>query len=66
MITFYNEKGQRLGQAWSVMKCKKARERENHTPHSHNPEFAMYGPYMCEGYPKSHVYDTPPRKPANP
>jgi len=75
MNTYYDKKGKVLGQAWSTMDCNKVHGNRNttpptephqeHEPHSHNPEFAMYGPYMCAGYPEVDVFETPPRKPVN-
>lgn len=66
MNGYYDEAGTPLGRAWSAIKCKDAEAGEVHHPHSHNPEFASYGPYMCEGYPKILLFDTPKRKPVNP
>jgi hypothetical protein len=63
--TYYDEKGEVLGRAWSTMTCRKADSGDEHEPHSHNPEFASYGPYMCEGFPKTLLFDTKPRKPVN-
>lgn len=64
MKTFYDVKGKVMGHAWSAaIKCNKE---EEHKPHSHNPEFACYGPYMCSGIPSVKLYETPPRKPVNP
>lgn len=65
MNTYYSKKGKVLGRAWSFMTCKKVRNGEDHKPHSHNPEFAMYGPYFCCGFPIKKIYDTKPRKPVN-
>lgn len=63
MNIYYNKKGKILGRAWSAaINCKKT---EEHKPHPHDPEFAMYGPYMCAGLPRVKLYDTPPRKPIN-
>jgi hypothetical protein len=60
MNTYYTKAGKVLGRAWSTMEC---RSSEEHIPHSHNPQFAMYGPYMCAGIPVVELYETPPRKP---
>ena len=65
MDTFYSKKGKVLGRAWSLMTCKRVLSLEPHKPHSHYPEFAMYGPYLCHGYPKKKVYKTKDRKPIN-
>jgi hypothetical protein len=65
MKTYYSKKGKVLGGAWGYMTCKRNAAGVEHKPHSHNPEYAMYGPYMCGGFPVKKVYDTPPRKPAN-
>lgn len=64
MITYYDESGNILGQAWSHMNC---RIKEKHTPHSHYPPHAIYGPYMCPGNPETPIYKTSPidRKPVN-
>lgn len=65
MNTYYNEAGKKLGVAWSTMMCGKSDEKEDHKPHSHDPQYACYGPYMCGGYPVIDLYDTPKRKPVN-
>jgi hypothetical protein len=65
MDTYYTRAGKVLGRAWSTMRCRDADAKVEHKPHSHNPEHAMYGPYMCGGYPKVDLYNTKPRKPVN-
>lgn len=67
MDTFYDKKGKVLGHAWSaaIDSCHKTLHKEKHKPHPFSPEFAMYGPYMCAGYPPVKMYDQPPRKPVN-
>lgn len=63
MDVFYDKAGNVLGRAYSAaIKCKKT---EDHPPHSHNPEHALHGPYMCSGVPETKLYTTPPRKPVN-
>lgn len=67
MDTFYNEAGEELGHAYSaaIDSCNKSRDKEEHEPHSFHPDFAMYGPYMCAGWPKIKLYNQPLRKPVN-
>lgn len=65
MDTYYSKNGTSIGEAWSTMTCKKVESREKHDPHSYDPEFAMYGPYMCEGFPRVALYLTKDRKPVN-
>jgi len=67
METYYDEEGKVLGKAWSTMVCwlGPGKEAEDHKPHVHNPQHAMYGPYMCSGFPQVKLFDTPPRKPVN-
>lgn len=65
MNTYYDEGGKTLGQAWSTMTCRHVSAGIEHKPHAHNPQYACYGPYMCEGYPKTLLFDSKPRKPVN-
>ena len=65
MDTYYDEEGNRLGSAWSTATCTDANKGVEHKPHSHDPEFAFFGPYMCEGFPPILLFDTKPRKPVN-
>lgn len=67
MDTFYNEAGKKLGQAYSasIDACGDSKAKVEHKPHPFHPEFAMYGPYMCAGWPKIKLYDQPKRKPVN-
>lgn len=58
----YTERGNVLGKAWSLMRCG---DKTDHFTHVHDPEHAMYGPYICPGFPEIKIYDTPPRKPVN-
>lgn len=65
MHRYYNKKGRLVGRAWALATCNNARSFMQHKPHSHNPPFTSYGPYMCEGYPARKIYDQPKRKPVN-
>ena len=64
MLTFYDKKGKYLGEAYSA-ELGPCNKKEEHKPHSYNPEFACYGPYMCEGVPAVKLFTTKPRKPVN-
>lgn len=69
MEIYYNKDGKQLGRAWGFSRCWGGYGKpapENHNPHSHDPMYAMYGPYFCPGYPEVEVYDAPPRQPLNP
>ena len=67
MVTFYNEAGEKLGTAYSAAgdTCAKSRDKEEHKPHPFHPEFALYGPYMCAGWPKIRLYNQPKRESIN-
>jgi hypothetical protein len=45
------EWGPRTLYAWSEMQCRKSDNHEDHTPHTWNAEYTLYGPYMCWGEP---------------
>lgn len=65
MQTYYNKEGIALGRAKSTMRCLhvKAKSPTEHEAHVHDPQYAMYGPYMCPGFPPVDLYDTKDRKP---
>lgn len=66
MKTYYYQSGAVIGQAWSTMECDQSRHEDIHRPHVHNPEFTLYGPYLCPGWTGEGIwpiYDTPPRVP---
>lgn len=68
MKTYYYDDGTAITQAWSEMECERAQLEQVHIPHWHDPEFTIYGPYICPGWNgQSHypIYDQPVRKPVS-
>ena len=68
IVIYYDEEGNVLGKAWSFSRCheEKAELPKEHKPHTHNPLYAMYGPYFCPGWPEVEIYDQKPRVALNP
>lgn len=63
MNSYYNKKGKYLARAWGLMVCWLSHEKpEPHKPHPHYSKYAVYGPYLCPGFPEQDIYDTPKRK----
>lgn len=70
MQHYYDKNGKVLGKAWGFSRCwsqvRDAPRPDDHEPHSHDPMYAMYGPYFCPGFPETEIYDQKPREPLNP